>query len=555
LGLLSVSVPVLALLVVVLTQSAGEQIASVTKTLVANRATAVAGSVETYLGERRLDIQIVASSTSGEEQRHLGPMLAEYSRINEAYDAFTIVRPDGTVVAASDPGSTRFGQTDQAWFRSAVAGQQTFSPVFEADGQLQWYAAQPVDGGSGRSGNVILGKLSVARLSTLLAAVNFGRTAEVMVVDADRRLILSSRAGKPTSDDQLLASGTLRTQVATQAVRNALGGDAGAIEDEDHRGRAVFAGFAGVPAHGFAIVAKKDRSEALDPVERQRRLGLTLGLVAAGLLIAFGYLFARRESKHLRGTVGQLRAVGEQIGTNANDLSSASEELAATTAQQSAAVAQTSATMEELARTSGVIADTVGRVAGQLVATRDNVERAQNDVDATSQRALALSERVNDISAILVLINEIADQTSLLALNAAIEAARAGESGRGFAVVADEVRRLAERSKGSASEIATIVQAAQAENTATVLAMEKGARQLGESLQLIEDVATGGDQVRLTTHQQRLATEQVVKSMGQMSTGSQQVSSTAQQIASSAASMTAAARDLNRTATETTERF
>ncbi len=127
LGLRSVSVPVLALLVVVLTQSASEQIASDTQTLVGNRATAVAGSVETYLGERQLDIRIVASSTRDEEPRHLGAKLADYNRINEAYDAFTIVRPDGTVVATSDPGSTRFSQTDQAWFREAVAGQQTFS--------------------------------------------------------------------------------------------------------------------------------------------------------------------------------------------------------------------------------------------------------------------------------------------------------------------------------------------------------------------------------------------------------------------------------------------
>ena len=71
-------------------------------------------------------------------------------------------------------------------------------------------------------------------------------------------------------------------------------------------------------------------------------------------------------------------------------------------------------------------------------------------------------------------------------MNAAIEAARAGEDGVGFAVVADEVRRLAERSKSSAGDIAVIVDAVQAETNATVMAMEKGAKQMQQGLVLLD---------------------------------------------------------------------
>ncbi len=82
-----------------------------------------------------------------------------------------------------------------------------------------------------------------------------------------------------------------------------------------------------------------------------------------------------------------------------------------------------------------------------------NLNEIREKFSGVNQLGQDLSEKVQDIIAIVSTVESIAEQTNLLALNASIEAARAGEHGRGFAVVAEEVRKLAEDSKDAVNTI------------------------------------------------------------------------------------------------------
>jgi len=237
-----------------------------------------------------------------------------------------------------------------------------------------------------------------------------------------------------------------------------------------------------------------------------------------------------RSMDYLFQSVEKTSSSATQMNATMAETSNRTEVLASIGEEVLSFVSQMDSTVGELLTTSQSTAELAERVREDARGGGAAVQRTVEGINATHELTVStaktmdeLQRSVGEISRILSVIEEVANQTNLLSLNAAIIAAQAGEHGAGFTVVSEEIRQLAERTRGSTKEIATIIKAVQSGSRAAVAKMHEGVTRVTDNVRLAEEAAASLAKIVDSAGRSHEMATRITRALGEQSQASRRL--------------------------------
>jgi len=238
-----------------------------------------------------------------------------------------------------------------------------------------------------------------------------------------------------------------------------------------------------------------------------------------------------QDVRHLDNTAAELATAISQSSQSSSATSESASSMASAMEEMSVSLdlmSDNTRAAQEIVTSSTQYSEEGGRVIGAAIT---DMKKITTSVQEVSSVIGTLGQQTEQISSIVSVIREVADQTNLLALNAAIEAARAGEQGRGFAVVADEVRKLAERTSSATGEIANMIAAIQGSAQTAVGRMEDVVAQANAGASLASDAGQSIEAIREGANRVAAAFQDIVNSIAEQSASGQLIAQQVERVA------------------------
>lgn len=269
---------------------------------------------------------------------------------------------------------------------------------------------------------------------------------------------------------------------------------------------------------------------------------------------------AKSSMRVLKDTVTDLNSTNNRIFNNANN--------------QAASIREVVSTMEESEKLSKTIETKIHEVTivsnnskqnvldGFKFIRRilENIEEIKEQNNHTIREIELLGHKIESISNIVNIINDIADQTKIIAFNAELEAANAGSAGSKFRIVATEIRRLADTTVNSTNEIKDKIYNIQNSSDKLLISSEEGTNRIDQGRVLSSQLndffknildstdisVSSSEQIEKSIKYQVDAFEQILITLKDISTGTDSFVEFTNNSVTSSERLKEMAEDLNR---------